>query len=76
MIELLGKAPRSVTLSGKYSKKIFNHKGELRRIKGLNYWSLDRVLIEKYKFKPSEATALCEFLLPMLEWDPEERSTA
>ena len=76
MVELLGKAPLYVTNSGKYSKKLFTYQGELRRIKGLHFWSLEKVLVEKYKIKIKEAQELSHFLSLMLTWDPEKRATA
>ena len=32
--------------------------------------------MEKYRFKELEAQALTDFLMPMLEWDPQKRATA
>lgn len=32
--------------------------------------------MEKYRFKELEAQSLTDFLLPMLEWDPQKRATA
>lgn len=32
--------------------------------------------MEKYRFREAEAQALADFLLPMLEWDPQKRATA
>lgn len=32
--------------------------------------------MEKYRFKELEAQELSDFLLPMLEWDPQKRATA
>jgi serine/threonine protein kinase len=48
----------------------------LKKIKGLSYWSLKRVLSEKYKIKEDEASDLADFLLPMLSWYPEKRASA
>lgn len=76
MMELLGPMPRSMGLGGIKSKKIFDRTGQLRRIRGLNYWPLHKVLEEKYKFKPKEAMAFANFLMPMLQWDPEKRASA
>ena len=76
MMELLGRMPKNMALSGKHSKKYFNSAGHLRRISGLNYWPLKKVLMEKYRIKEEEAQALSDFLLPMLEWYPHKRSTA
>lgn len=32
--------------------------------------------MEKYRFKEVEAQGIADFLLPMLEWDPQKRATA
>jgi serine/threonine-protein kinase SRPK3 len=48
IIELLGKMPKKFAHAGKYSKKYFNKNGTLRRIKGLQFWPLKNVLMEKY----------------------------
>lgn len=32
--------------------------------------------MEKYHFKDAEAQGITDFLLPMLEWDPQKRATA
>jgi serine/threonine-protein kinase SRPK3 len=76
IMELLGKMPRKIALSGRYSKKYFTRAGTLRRIKGLQFWPLKNVLMEKYRIKESEAIALTEFLMPMLNYYPERRATA
>ena len=34
------------------------------------------MLIEKYRFKEAEAQALTDFLMPMLDWDPQRRASA
>jgi len=47
IIELLNKMPKKFALAGKNSKKYFNKHGNLRRIKGLQYWPLKNVLMEK-----------------------------
>lgn len=76
MIETLGIMPCDWALSGQYAKKLLNKNGELKSIKQLKIWLLKDVLIEKYRFKPSEAEMLSGFLLPMLEFRPEKRITA
>jgi serine/threonine-protein kinase SRPK3 len=55
MMELLGRMPRNMAISGKRSKRFFDKTGHLRRIRGLNYWPIKKVLMEKYKFKEKEA---------------------
>lgn len=76
MVETLGFFPKSFALSGVNSKKYFNLKGELRRIKQLRIWPLKNVLLEKYRIKEEEAASLTSFLLPMLIYEPEKRATA
>ncbi|KAJ3039254.1 serine/threonine protein kinase, CMGC group [Rhizophlyctis rosea] len=76
IIELLGNFPKNLALSGKYSGEIFNRKGELRHIHRLRYWKLSDVLHEKYNFPKEEAEAVAEFVLPMIEINPERRATA
>lgn len=76
MIELLGPFPKNLALSGKNSQRYFDKSGHLRRIRGLNYWGLDRVLVEKYKFKKEEAGPLADFIRQTFIWDPEKRATA
>lgn len=75
-IELLGKMPKKFALNGGNSNKHFDKKGELRRIKGLQFFYLEEILMKKYKIKQSEAKALANFLLPMLEYYPEKRASA
>jgi len=68
--------PTNLALSGKNSNKFFNRKGALRRISGLNYWPLKKVLTEKYLIREDEAQALNDFLLPMLDWHHDKRASA
>ncbi|XP_067227427.1 SRSF protein kinase 3 isoform X1 [Chanodichthys erythropterus] len=76
IIELLGKIPVTVALSGKYSYEFFNRKGDLRRIAVLRPWGLYEVLVEKYHFLLREASLFSDFLLQMLNFLPERRATA
>ena len=76
MMELLGRMPKSMALGGRRARRFFNRAGELRRIKGLNFWPLKKVLVEKYKFNEREASAFADFLEPMLAWDPDKRESA
>lgn len=50
--------------------------GELRNIESLKPWGLFDVLTEKYKWDPVTAQEFTDFLVPMLEYDPEARATA
>ena len=76
IIEMVGKMPKNFAMSGENSKKYFNKWGKLRRIKKLNYFSLEKILTTKYNFKQKEAKALSDFLMPMLEYYPYKRATA
>lgn len=49
--------------------------GELRNIRSLKPWGLVDVLVEKYKWDEISAQEFADFLLPMLEYDPEKRAT-
>ncbi|CAG2217997.1 SRPK2 [Mytilus edulis] len=76
IIELLGPIPRHIALAGKYSREFFNRRGELKHILKLKPWALTEVLQEKYEWTPEEAGAFGDFIVPMLEFDPEKRATA
>lgn len=76
MMELLGKIPRKVAVGGARSKDLFDRYGDLKRIRRLKYWSLDRLLVEKYKFSEEDAREFAEFLCPLLDFAPERRPTA
>ncbi|KXS15877.1 kinase-like protein, partial [Gonapodya prolifera JEL478] len=73
IIELLGHFPKHLALSGKYSNEIFNRRGELRHIHRLRYWKLGDVLHEKYRFGREDAEAIANFVLPMIEINPDRR---
>lgn len=76
IIELLGKFPRSLCLSGKWSQEIFNRKGDLRNIQRLRHWALSDVLREKYHFSVEESKRIADFLEPMLALEPADRANA
>ncbi|KAK4261657.1 hypothetical protein QN277_004621 [Acacia crassicarpa] len=76
MMELLGKMPRKVVVSGAKSKDFFDRHGDLKRIRRLKFWPLDKFLTDKYNFSASDAREFSEFLLPLLDFSPEKRPTA
>ncbi|XP_006855718.2 SRSF protein kinase 1 [Amborella trichopoda] len=76
MMELLGKIPRKIALGGSRSKDLFDRHGDLKRIRRLKFWPLDRLLVEKYAFSEIDAKEFAEFLLPFLDFAPEKRPTA
>jgi len=75
MIELLGNIPKKY-IFGKRANEFFDSKGELKNIKKLKLWPLERVLVEKYKFSEQEATEISNFILPMLNFNKHKRATA
>ena len=65
-----------VAIGGARSKDLFDRYGDLKRIRRLKYWSLDKLLIDKYKFSESDAREFADFLCPLLDFAPEKRPTA
>ncbi|KAJ8570793.1 hypothetical protein K7X08_037765 [Anisodus acutangulus] len=76
MMELLGTMPRKIALGGRYSREFFNRHGDLRHIRRLRFWPLDKVLVEKYEFSEQDAKGMADFLIPILDFVPEKRPTA
>ncbi|KAH9305244.1 hypothetical protein KI387_009648, partial [Taxus chinensis] len=76
MMELLGKIPRKIALGGSCSRDLFDRHGDLKHIRRLRFWPLDRILVEKYKLSEKDADELAKFLLPLLDFAPEKRPTA
>ncbi|KAF6134314.1 hypothetical protein GIB67_005706 [Kingdonia uniflora] len=76
MMELLGMMPRKIALGGRYSRDLFNRHGDLRHIRRLRFWPMNKVLMEKYEFSEQDASDLADFLVPILDFVPEKRPTA
>lgn len=76
MMELLGMMPRKIALGGRYSRDFFNRYGDLRHIRRLRFWPLNKVLVEKYEFSEQDAIDFTNFLVPILDFVPEKRPTA
>ncbi|CAF89912.1 unnamed protein product, partial [Tetraodon nigroviridis] len=76
IMELLGAIPLPFALSGRYSREYFTRRGELRHISNLKPWGLFEVLLEKYEWPLEQAAEFSDFLLTMLELQPERRATA
>ena len=74
--ELLGKVPKKMATSGKYSKNYFDKRGNLKHIKQLKYWPIQDVLHEKYHFSKQDAKEIADFMLPLLQYDMKQRATA
>src|SRR5690348_16466145 len=72
----MGRFPKKLALSGKYSHEIFNRRGELKNILKLRIWQLEDVLREKYMMPPQDAKLLGQYLEKMLVIDPAQRATA
>lgn len=65
-----------VAIGGARSKDFFDRHGDLKRIRRLKFWPLDRLLVDKYNFSEKDASELAEFLCPLLDFAPEKRPTA
>ncbi|PKI72548.1 hypothetical protein CRG98_007070 [Punica granatum] len=76
MMELLGMMPRKIALGGSYSRDFFNRYGDLRHIRRLRFWPLNKVLMEKYEFSEKDANDMSDFIVPILDFVPEKRPTA
>ncbi|KAL1201307.1 Serine/threonine-protein kinase AFC2 [Cardamine amara subsp. amara] len=76
MMELLGMMPRKIALGGRYSRDFFNRHGDLRHIRRLRFWPINKVLTEKYEFSEQDANDLSDFLVSILDFVPEKRPTA
>lgn len=66
-IELLGRMPKRISGTGKYAKDYFNRHGELRHIKKMRFWPLDKVLTEKYHLPQDEVSILIHCLAPLIK---------
>ena len=75
-MEICGKMPKNFVERGLLSKKYFDKKGKLKRIKDVRHLSLKNILVQKHHIKENEAQALVDFLMPMLEYYPEKRISA
>ncbi|KQJ91378.1 SRSF protein kinase 1 [Brachypodium distachyon] len=76
MMETLGKMPKKIASSGTHSKVYFDRHGDLKRIRRLKFWPLERVLVERYNFTETDANGFADFLRPILDFTPENRPTA
>jgi len=74
--ELLGRMPKKLALSGKYSKEYFDAKGIMKNVRRMEPWNLHDVLVQKYLWESEEALRFSEFLLPMLRFDKSKRASA
>ena len=64
--------------AGDYGGKFFDSEGGLRNIRREERRprSLEEALTKKHRWDVEEAKEFAEFLMPMLAYDPRERSTA
>ncbi|PKA60096.1 serine/threonine-protein kinase SRPK3 [Apostasia shenzhenica] len=75
MMELLGKIPQKITITGSQSKDYFDSHGDLKIIRRLKFWPIDKLLV-KYNFSVPEAWEFTEFLQPFLDFTSEKLPTA
>lgn len=76
MMELLNKFPRNYSTIGTNSRKYVDDRGNFKNIKDLNFMNLKDLLMKFHNVKESEAEALSDFLMPILDIYPEKRAEA
>ncbi|KAL7588792.1 uncharacterized protein LOC111919000 [Lactuca sativa] len=76
MMELLGKIPRKIAVGGLRSKEYFDRYGDLKRIRRIKNTPLNRLLSDKFKLSVNDAREFADFLIPILDFAPENRPTA
>ncbi|KAG5241581.1 SRSF protein [Salix suchowensis] len=66
--------PRKIAIGGALSRDYFDRHGDLKRIRRLKFWPLDRLLVEKFKFPETDAQAqeIAEFLCPLFDFYTRE----
>ncbi|KAM9909202.1 hypothetical protein OXX69_005652 [Metschnikowia pulcherrima] len=76
IIELIGHYPSAEYLDHcELSTAYFAGTHEMRNISSLKFWSLNNVLVEKYRFDPQDddVNLLCDFISKCLKYNLEER---
>ncbi|KAJ1993114.1 serine/threonine protein kinase, CMGC [Coemansia spiralis] len=76
IIETVGPLPKKFALSGRYSSEFFNRRGELRHIRRLHPFPLQEILHVEHGFSRRDSVEIADFLRPMLEICPNQRSSA
>lgn len=76
MIELLGPMPKRFTQKGVNAAENFGRDGKLKHVQKFDFWNLEDVLSEKYRFPRAAAAEMADFLLTLLRYDPRERLSA
>lgn len=67
---------KQIANGGARSKDYFDRYGDLKRIRRLKYGSLEKLLIDKFRFSEIDALEFAKFLCPLLDFEPENRPTA
>lgn len=65
-----------IATSGARSKDYFDRYGDLKRIRRLKHWPLNRLLTDKFEFSDADAREFADFLSPLFNFEPEKRPTA
>lgn len=76
MIETLGPVPHHLLSQGMYSSKYFDKDASLKRIKNIKEYKIGTILMNEFKYDPKTAKETEEFLVQMLEYDPNKRKSA
>ncbi|KAJ3442178.1 hypothetical protein M0812_11908 [Anaeramoeba flamelloides] len=77
IMEMFGKIPKKILLTGANSSKVVDSKdGNLKSIKNLHFWPLEKVLHEKHNFNKKQSQEIADFLNPMFEYNLKKRASA
>ena len=76
MIETLGAMTTDFALSGKHSRRYLDRNGRLLNYSDFKDTPIQFILEDEFDFESDEAREIEEFLLPMLEYDPNKRMSA
>ena len=76
MYSLLGKMPRDMTLECEYSDEYFDSKGRILKNRNIEMRDLKGELTNRIDMEDEELDLLLDFIGKMLEYNPNERSSA
>jgi serine/threonine-protein kinase SRPK3 len=76
MYSLLGKMPRDMTLECEYSDEYFDMKGRILKNRNIEMRDLKGELTNRIDMEDEELDLLLDFIGKMLEYNPNERSSA
>ena len=76
MLATLGPMPKKFYRDGKYSRDFFNKSGKLQHTEVPEYYPISQILADEYDFSKKAAKEIEDFLMPMLNYNPQYRISA